>query len=87
MEKLKPSLQQQSPHMLKELPREQQPNDGHLEVIVKSCKLRNVMASEQDPIQAFFLLLQLEDQEGLAKPQKFRTDLQRQVFRSEDLHF
>lgn len=49
--------------------------------------MRNVMASEQDPIRSYFLLLQLEDQEGAARPQKFRTDLARQVFRSEDLLF
>ena len=49
-------------------PVEQQPNDGHLEVIVKGCKMRNVMASEQDPIRAYFMLLQLEDQTGMAKP-------------------
>lgn len=68
-------------------PVEQQPSDGHLEVLVKGCKMRNVMASEQDPIRSYFMLLQLEDQSGAAKPQKFRTDLQQQVFRSEDLVF
>ena len=56
-------------------PVEKQPNDGLLEVIVKTCKMRNVMTSEQDQISSFFILLQLEDKDGLAIPQKFRTDL------------
>lgn len=68
-------------------PAEHQTHDGHLEVLVKGTKIRNVMTSEQDPIRSYFLLLQLEDQEGTTKPQKYRTDLQRQVFRSEDLIF
>ena len=38
-----------------------QNTDGHLEVIVRSCKIRNVMTSEQDPIRSYFILLQLED--------------------------
>lgn len=66
---------------------ETQTNDGHLEVIVKSTKIRNVMTSEQDPIRSYFLLLQLEDQEGTTRSQKYRTDLQRQIYRSEDLIF
>ena len=66
------------------------PQDGHLEVNIRSCKMRNITTSEQDPIRSYFLLLQLEEQGPTAisaKPQKYRTDIQSQVFRSEDLVF
>ena len=62
-------------------------DDGHLEVVLKDCKLK--ASTERLSTRQFFLLFQMEEQDGLenGKMQKLRTDVQLLMPYTEEIKF
>ena len=60
---------------------------GHLEVVLKNSKLRTGNTGKYAQQEQYFILLQLDEQSAMLKPQKYRTDIAMIMPKSEEIKF
>ena len=78
-----------SPFQLQNLRSEEskKKEESFLEVVIQNCKLKTENTGKFAQEEAYFILIQLDEQANMVKPQKYRSDIATILPKSEEIKF